>query len=124
MTHNVTELVTGMLAGDRKSLARLITLVENGDSALPEIMEMLQPRPGRARRLGITGPPGSGKSTLIDKLVTKLRDSGLSVGVITVDPVAPSAVVPCWAIESGCSGITWIQGYLFGVWRAGAATVA
>jgi LAO/AO transport system kinase len=78
-----------MLAGDQQSLARLITLVENGGSALSEIMEMLQHRPGRILRVGITGPPGSGKSTLIDKLVTRLRDSGLSVGVIAVDPSSP-----------------------------------
>lgn len=75
-----------MLAGDKVSLARLVTLIEGESSAVPEIMELISPHLNKAYRIGITGPAGSGKSTLIDKLLTKIRSKGLTAGIIAVDP--------------------------------------
>lgn len=77
-----------MLAGDGKSLAQLISLAEN-DPTSPEILELLHLHVGKACYIGITGPPGAGKSTLVDRLVTKIRHRGLSVGIIGVDPSSP-----------------------------------
>ena len=78
-----------MLAGDRLALARLITRVENRMPGVAEIMRSVQPRLGRAHLLGVTGPPGAGKSTLVDRLTARLRAEGASVGVIAVDPSSP-----------------------------------
>ena len=83
------ELVDRMLAGDRLALARLITLVENRSPLVPEIMRRIHPRTGRAYTIGVTGPPGAGKSTLVDALTAGLRKTGASVGVIAVDPTSP-----------------------------------
>ena len=82
-------LVDRMLAGDRLALARLITRVENRMPDVAEIMRALQPHLGRAHVLGVTGPPGAGKSTLVDRLTARLRSEGLRVGVIAVDPSSP-----------------------------------
>lgn len=86
MRQNTTELVTSMLAGAKASLAHLITLVEGGSSDVPEIMELISPHLRQAYRIGITGPPGTGKSTLVDKLTAIIRSKGLSAGIIAVDP--------------------------------------
>jgi len=80
------ELVKKMLSGDCQSLAKLITLVETGNDEVPEIMREVQPHLQKAYVIGFTGPPGSGKSTLVDKLITIIRKEGLSVGIIAVDP--------------------------------------
>ena len=89
MTSRIAKLVTSMLAGEKKSLAQLISLAENSSPALPEIIETIRPHLGKAYRIGITGPPGGGKSTLVDKLATTIRSKGLSVGIIAVDPTSP-----------------------------------
>ncbi len=78
-----------MLAGDRLALARLITLVENRSPLVPEVMRRIHPRTGHAYTVGITGPPGAGKSTLVDALTGLLRKTGDSVGIIAVDPTSP-----------------------------------
>ena len=78
-----------MLAGDRLALARLITRVENRMPGVAEIMRSVQPRLGRAHVLGVTGPPGAGKSTLVDRLTARLRAERSSVGVVAVDPSSP-----------------------------------
>src|SRR6266852_3268709 len=78
-----------MLAGDPLALARLITRVENRGAGIPEIMRAVQPRLGRAHVLGITGPPGAGKSTLVDRIISRLRAEGAAVGVLAVDPSSP-----------------------------------
>jgi LAO/AO transport system kinase len=85
----VISLVDRMLAGDRLALARLITRVENRMPGVAEIMRAVQPHLGRAHVLGITGPPGAGKSTLVDRLTTRLRAEGERVGIIAVDPSSP-----------------------------------
>ncbi len=83
------ELVKKMLAGDTRSLARLITLMERGNQEIPQIMKEIQPHLHRAYVCGFTGPPGSGKSTLVDKLTAVIRKEGHSVGIIAVDPSSP-----------------------------------
>jgi LAO/AO transport system kinase len=83
-----TTLAEGVARGDRASLARAITLVENDQAAASALLSALRP-PGRAFVLGVTGPPGTGKSTLVDRLTGLYRRMGLKVGVIAVDPSSP-----------------------------------
>ena len=78
-----------MFAGTKASLARLISAVERESPDLPEVMEMINPLLGKAYCIGITGPPGGGKSTMVDKLAAVIRSKGLSVGVVAVDPSSP-----------------------------------
>ncbi|MCW4036256.1 MAG: ATP/GTP-binding protein, partial [Candidatus Bathyarchaeota archaeon] len=78
-----------MLEGDRRSLARLLTIVENGLPEAQEAISKLYPHTGGAYILGMTGPPGVGKSTLIEKLVREIRRRGETVGVVAVDPTSP-----------------------------------
>jgi LAO/AO transport system kinase len=83
------ELVERMLAGDRVALAKLMTLVENQQPETATVMSLIHQRCGRAYIIGITGPPGAGKSTLVDRIVGKLREGGHSVGILAVDPSSP-----------------------------------
>jgi LAO/AO transport system kinase len=91
MTHqvSVTALVDQMRTGAQRPLARLISMVEREDAAVPAIMQQLYPRLGKAFSIGITGPPGGGKSTLVDRLTALLRQKGLTVGIIAADPTSP-----------------------------------
>jgi LAO/AO transport system kinase len=89
MTSKITRLVEQMLKGENASLSRVISLVENESNQVPEIMKLIAPHLGRAHRIGITGPPGVGKSTLADKLTALMRQQGLKVGIIAVDPSSP-----------------------------------
>ena len=82
-------LAAGVRAGDRRALARAITLVENGDPLAYELVRELYPETGRAYAVGVTGPPGVGKSSLIGALVRHVREAGRTVGVISVDPSSP-----------------------------------
>jgi len=86
---NVSELVTQMLAGHRLALARLISKVENRDRDLAEIIQALYPHTGKAQILGITGPPGAGKSTMVDRIAAHLRKQGKRVAIVAVDPSSP-----------------------------------
>ncbi|WP_017570780.1 methylmalonyl Co-A mutase-associated GTPase MeaB [Nocardiopsis halotolerans] len=83
------QLVERVREGDRRALARAITLVENGSDALREIMAGLAPHTGRARVVGFTGSPGVGKSTTTNAVVRAARARGLSVAVLAVDPSSP-----------------------------------
>jgi LAO/AO transport system kinase len=82
-------LAAGVRAGDRRALARAITLVENSEPLAYDLVRDLYPETGRAYAVGITGPPGVGKSTLIGELVRHVRGEERSVGVISVDPSSP-----------------------------------
>jgi len=86
-THD--ELVAGVRAGDHRALARSISLVENRDPGALAVIQELYPETGSAFAVGITGPPGVGKSSLIGALVRHVRALGLTVGVISVDPSSP-----------------------------------
>lgn len=80
------ELLSGVLRGDRRGIARAISLIENGDQQAQHLMDGIYPHVGRAHRIGITGPPGVGKSTLVKALAAEIRKSGETVGVVAVDP--------------------------------------
>ena len=82
-------LVERALEGDRRSIAKVISLVERGGERARVAIQMLHPRTGNAWSIGITGAPGSGKSTLTDQLVGRLRAGGTEVGVLAVDPSSP-----------------------------------
>ncbi len=82
-------LAAAVLAGDVRALARAITLVENDRPGAGALLRALYPHAGRALVVGVTGPPGAGKSTLVDRLTTHLRRQGRSVGIVAVDPTSP-----------------------------------
>jgi LAO/AO transport system kinase len=84
-----SRLAERVIEGDKRALARAITLIENGDPAGSELVREVYPRTGRARIIGITGPPGVGKSTLIGALTAELRRAERTVGVLSVDPSSP-----------------------------------
>src|SRR5690606_20324236 len=83
------QLAERLLAGDRMAVARLITWAERGHPDFPEALRGFYGRVGRAGRVGVTGPPGAGKSTLVNELVQLHRAAGRTVGVLAVDPSSP-----------------------------------
>jgi LAO/AO transport system kinase len=82
-------LAERVIAGDKRALARAISLVENRDAEGDRLVAELFPRTGRARIVGVTGPPGVGKSTLIGALTAELRKADRDVGVLSIDPSSP-----------------------------------
>ena len=82
-------LADRVLAGDLRAVARAITLIEDDSPAGADLIRDIFARTGRAYLIGVTGPPGAGKSTLVDKLTAALRAAGRTVGVIAVDPTSP-----------------------------------
>lgn len=83
------DLARKLMEGDRRSLARAITIVENQDPQASEIIAEVYPKTGNAKIVGITGLPGVGKSTLIDKIAGELANESLKVGIIAIDPSSP-----------------------------------
>jgi LAO/AO transport system kinase len=88
-SRDVSTLVAGAREGDPRAVARLVSLVEDGDESLPQIAAALAPHTGQAQVVGLTGSPGVGKSTLTNELVRAYRQQGLRVGVLAVDPSSP-----------------------------------
>ena len=78
-----------VLAGDVRAVARAISLVEDESAAGAALIQQIFAHTGRAYLVGVTGPPGAGKSTLVDRMTTELRTSGRTVGVIAIDPTSP-----------------------------------
>jgi LAO/AO transport system kinase len=83
------DLVARIVAGDVRACARLITEAENEAPGVEPLLQALYARGGRARIIGLTGPPGAGKSTLLDRLIGGFRERGRSVAVLAVDPSSP-----------------------------------
>jgi LAO/AO transport system kinase len=83
------QLVAELLEGNRRAAARLISLIENDAPEKLELLKELYPHTGKAYVIGITGSPGSGKSSLVDCLMQQIRNEGMSIGVIAVDPTSP-----------------------------------
>jgi LAO/AO transport system kinase len=78
-----------VVAGDPRAIARAISLIEDEAPAGAELIRQVFPQTGRAYLVGVTGPPGAGKSTLVDRLISGFRASGRTVGVVAVDPTSP-----------------------------------
>ena len=89
MERDPSDLVERALGADRAAIAKLISLVEQGGNSADAAVARLFPRTGRAYTVGITGAPGSGKSTLTDKLIGLIRATGDEVGVLAIDPTSP-----------------------------------
>src|SRR5687767_8565618 len=83
------DLADAVARGDRRSVGRLITLLESDDPAGAAALQALHPRLGNAHVIGVTGAPGTGKSTLVDRLIEHYRREGRTVGVVAVDPSSP-----------------------------------
>jgi len=86
---NIEEIVEGVISGNRRLLARAITIVENEYPESRELLRKIYPRTGNAHVIGITGFPGVGKSTIVSKLTEEFRRRGKSVGIVAVDPSSP-----------------------------------
>ncbi|MEW6308372.1 MAG: methylmalonyl Co-A mutase-associated GTPase MeaB [Bacillota bacterium] len=85
----LTALIAGLLCGDKLSLARAITMVENRETGAVTLLKSVYPHTGRARVIGVTGAPGVGKSTLVDGLAQAYTGTGASTGIVAVDPTSP-----------------------------------
>src|SRR2546422_572484 len=82
-------LADRLVQGDRRAVARAITIVENREKGASRLLGLIGKRTGNAFVVGITGPPGSGKSTLLDRLIWRYKEKGVGVGVVAVDPSSP-----------------------------------
>ena len=82
-------LAERVFAGDARAIARAISLIEDESPAGAELLRDVYPRTGHAYLVGVTGPPGAGKSTLVDRMTTELRTAGQTVGIVAVDPTSP-----------------------------------
>ncbi len=85
----IAGMVERLRAGDVRALARALSVVEDGGAAAAELVAACRVYTGGALRVGVTGPPGAGKSTLVDQMVRFLRREGRTVGVVAVDPSSP-----------------------------------
>ena len=88
-SRSVRGLVGGLLAGDKRAAAKLISLIEDDEPEASQALALIFPHTGRAHYVGFTGSPGVGKSSLINRLVREFRSRGKTVGVVAVDPTSP-----------------------------------
>lgn len=88
-SHSLQPLIDGVLRGEKRAIARAISAIENESPQADVLLSALYSHTGRAYRIGITGPPGAGKSTLATKLAAHYRAQGLTVGILAVDPTSP-----------------------------------
>jgi LAO/AO transport system kinase len=87
--HALRALADDFTAGRKAALARAVSIVENRRDGSDMLLAAMHPLVGRARRIGLTGPPGAGKSTITTLLAARMRDAGLTVGIVAVDPTSP-----------------------------------
>ncbi len=85
----MTDLALRLLAGDQRVLSQVMSAVERGDPNAVQVMQAVDAHTGRAYTVGVTGPPGAGKSTIVDRLAQLLRQTGATVGIIAADPSSP-----------------------------------
>jgi len=105
-----------ILNGEKRAIARAISTVETGGAEADALLNVLFPHTGNAYRIGITGPPGAGKSTLANKLAVHYRSAGHKVGVLAVDPSSPFTGgallgdrirMQDVALDKGCTFVRW-----------------
>ena len=89
MTIATNDLVGRAIAGDKRAIARLLSVVENEEPGAADVLRELYPKTGAARVIGVTGPPGGGKSTLVNRLAGAYRETNARVAVVAVDPSSP-----------------------------------
>ena len=89
MNQSPTELVAQLCQGNRRALARTITLIETGGAAAHELLTRLYPFTGQATVIGVTGSPGKGNITLVNAVAKVYRQQGKTVGIVAVDPTSP-----------------------------------
>ena len=115
---------TGFRSGDSLALARCITRVENQSAGFEDLLHEFHDGVGRARRTGITGPPGAGKSTLTAVVARHLRDRGETVGIVAVDPSSPFTGGALLGDRVRMDDLATEPGSSSAPWRAGARAAA
>ena len=121
MSQPSDSLVNALLTGNRRALARTISLVEDGGPEAHALLAALYPHTGRSHVIGITGAPGTGKSTLVNALAKAYREQARTVGIIAVDPTSPFSGGLCSAIGFECGIWRAIQASSSAAWRRAAA---